>query len=241
MKWAFWRRGGDSERPVVSRSSMRGTPDDADPAHQLRVSARRRLIGAAVLLLAAVIIVPMILDPAPRTVPDSVSIDIPADKTPFAPRLNLPAASGPSSPDALAQQPAALAAPLLASADPAAAGKGVTAGTQQVPDPAPQGDEATRVVQQGTDAPVPQAAVRRSDSGRFALQAAALGTEAAARELAERLKKNGYVSFTEKVSTKDGARWRVRVGPYAARDEADRVRAGLRELGVNANLVIVER
>jgi DedD protein len=73
--------------------------------------------------------------------------------------------------------------------------------------------------------------------GKFAVQAAATSTEQAARELADRLKKSGLAPYTERVDTPDGARYRVRVGPYATREDAERVRARLKSLGINANVV----
>jgi DedD protein len=73
--------------------------------------------------------------------------------------------------------------------------------------------------------------------GKFAVQAAATSTEQAARELADRLKKTGLAPYTERVDTTDGTRYRVRVGPYASREDAERVRARLKSLGINANIV----
>ena len=73
--------------------------------------------------------------------------------------------------------------------------------------------------------------------GKFAVQAAATSTELAARDLSERLKKAGLAPYTEKIETPDGTRYRVRVGPYANRDDAERVRSRLKTLGINANVV----
>jgi DedD protein len=77
----------------------------------------------------------------------------------------------------------------------------------------------------------------RAKGSRILLQAAALSTDAAAQDLSERLRKAGFAPFTEKVDTADGVRFRVRVGPYATRDEAQRAQARLRALGVSATLV----
>jgi DedD protein len=73
--------------------------------------------------------------------------------------------------------------------------------------------------------------------GRFGVQAAALSSEAAANELSARLRKAGLAPYTERVQTQEGPRWRVRLGPYSNRDEAEKVRARLRALDVNATLV----
>jgi DedD protein len=238
MKWAFWRhRGGEAADAAPRKGSGRASAQIADtgepdPARDLRIAARRRLIGAAVLLLAAIVLVPMVLDPAPPTVPDSVPIDIPSDRPSFTPRLNLPPSQRAAA-DAGAPQPAVRPAGLADPASPAspiAAPASAALADGATPKPVPEAGGAQ-----------PVAHPRSADQGRYALQAAALGSESAARELSERLKKAGYTPFTEKVSTREGARWRVRVGPYAGKEEAERARAGLRELGVNANLVIVER
>jgi DedD protein len=77
----------------------------------------------------------------------------------------------------------------------------------------------------------------KSKGVRILLQAAALSTDAAAQDLSERLRKAGFAPFTEKVDTADGVRFRVRIGPYTTRDEAQRAQARLRAIGVSATLV----
>ena len=77
----------------------------------------------------------------------------------------------------------------------------------------------------------------RAKGGRLLLQAAALGSEPAAQDLSERLRKAGFAPFIEKIETPDGARYRVRVGPFSTRDEAQRAQARLRALGVSATLI----
>ncbi len=74
-------------------------------------------------------------------------------------------------------------------------------------------------------------------TARFAVQAAAPASETAARDLADRLKKSGLAPYMEKVETKQGARYRVRLGPYASRDEADGVRSRLKAQGISADLI----
>lgn len=253
MGWRFWRRV-DAEARDPSPSARRGGSGDdhggrGDPTAALRIRARRRLIGAAALLLAVAVVLPMVLDKEPRPVPDSIPIDIPSDKTPFSPRLALPpppeAGNAPSAP--------------LPDTAPAEEGKGEPApepdrtetparqaekGDAKTPEPAPPRIAA------GTDGAVEEKRARDILEGKtaatiarapakYVLQAAALGSESAARELAERLKKAGFASFTERADTKDGVRYRVRLGPYATRDEAERARARLRAIGVNASVVTV--
>jgi DedD protein len=72
---------------------------------------------------------------------------------------------------------------------------------------------------------------------RIFVQAAALSKESAARELAARLRKSGMAPFVERAESNGSTRYRVRLGPFASRDEAERVRARLRALGVNSSLL----
>ena len=90
MNWAFWR----SDKGEGSRAHVQPRPDKAarepdserlDEAVALRAQARRRLIGAAVLLLVTAAVVPLVLDPLPRAVPDSITIELRSDKAPDKP------------------------------------------------------------------------------------------------------------------------------------------------------------
>ncbi len=256
MRWGFWRRAGADARDAAPSAGRARLGDDnggrTDPTAALRIRARRRLIGAAALLLAVAVALPMVLDKEPRPVSDSIPIDIPSDRTPFSPRLALPPAREGGD------------APVMPPPDVARAGRGKGA-------PAPKGDRTeapaneaekgdTKAPATNSSAPqVAKATDRATDesrardilegkttaataatsprNGRYLVQAAALGSEAAARELTERLIKAGFAPFTERADTKDGVRYRVRLGPYATRDEAERARTRLRALGVNASVV----
>jgi len=241
MSFAFWRRNKTAADAPAARSTR--TPDEdsgrTDPAATLRARARRRLIGAAALLLAAVIVVPMVLDPEPRPVADSIPIDIPSEKSRFTPRLAPPPAA-----DSVPAVPPPDAAP-----SPPAAPKAATAPSGQAvpspPDSARADEQRARAALEGKPADKPAdkgaAADKSADKsvkgGKFAVQAAATSNLAAARDLSERLKKAGFTPYTERTETADGTRYRVRVGPYATRDEAIKARARLKSLGINGDLI----
>ena len=53
----------------------------------MRVKARRRLAGAVALVLAAVIVLPMLLDGEPKPIPASVEVRVPDRNSPFNPTL----------------------------------------------------------------------------------------------------------------------------------------------------------
>lgn len=220
---AFWRRKDSAvttQTGVASRVTPGNSADDnaarLDPTDVVRARARRRLIGAAALLLMVAIVVPMLLDPEPKPVADNIAIDIPSEKTPFTPRLTLPPVPAPEN-------------------VPVAPVPEVAAAAEKVEAPAPKAD-AKKSEEQRVRALL-DGKPNASAKNRFAVQAAAPASELAARDLAERLKKSGLAPYTEKVETKQGARYRVRLGPYASRDEADGVRVRLKEQGINANLI----
>lgn len=259
MGWRFWRRADAPARDAAPTARRASAGDDgeaarADPTAALRVRARRRLIGAAALLLAVAVALPMLLDKEPRPVPDAIPIDIPSDKTPFSPRLALPpqdAASAPivPPPDAApAEESRREAAPKAERTEAPdkpvdksgakSPAKPSGAATAKATDRAAEEKRARDLLEgKSTVASAAAPAPAPATTGKYLLQAAALGSESAARELVERLKKQGFASFTERADTKDGVRFRVRLGPYATRDEAERVRARLRAMGISASVV----
>lgn len=91
-------------------------PSDIDSVAQARVRARRRLIGAVVLVAAGVVGFPLLFETQPRPIPIDIPIDIPRKEG--APALNLPQAPAAVVRDAAAARPAAAARD---SAEPAAA------------------------------------------------------------------------------------------------------------------------
>ena len=240
MSLAFWRRKKTAADATGPRSSRKAVSDDdaarTDPTLALRARARRRLIGAAALLLLVIIVVPMVLDPEPRPVADNIPIDIPSEKTKFSPRLALPPVPAPENVP-LAPPPDAAPPPVEAgkAASPGAPKEKATDKPVRSAEPAKTDEQRARAALEGKTAA--DKAPAPAKGGKFAVQAAATSTEAAARELSERLQKGGLAPYTERVDTAEGARYRVRVGPYANREDADRVRARLKALGINANVV----
>jgi DedD protein len=78
-----------------------------------------------------------------------------------------------------------------------------------------------------------------SGSGRFLVQVAALASKDKVTQLQSKLKSAGIKSHTQKVATANGERIRIRVGPFANREDADRMRARIGKLGLNGTLVPV--
>ncbi|HEY5658746.1 MAG TPA: SPOR domain-containing protein [Myxococcota bacterium] len=71
-------------------------------------------------------------------------------------------------------------------------------------------------------------AVAAAPRGRVAIQVGAFAESAAAEKLAKTLRDGGYAVYVTPGARSDTPRWRVRVGPFADRDEAERVATRLK-------------
>jgi DedD protein len=73
--------------------------------------------------------------------------------------------------------------------------------------------------------------------GRFVVQVGAYADANALREVRARVEKLGLKTYTQVIETSAGQRTRVRVGPYASRDEAAAAAGRLRSAGLQANVL----
>jgi DedD protein len=231
-------------------------PEAADPAvEELKRRARRRLVGAIVLALAAAVILPLLLESDPKPLGDDVSIRIPPIDnskfiTPLSPAKGADGKAVPNQAGAgtSTSPPSAAGAPDAAvEAKPAAAlnasGKPVEtaqrAATDVAPSPAPT---ATSIITAKPEPLKPAAPAAKSESGAtrpdvvspaggFVVQLAAFADAKAAPALASKLKSAGFPAYTETLKTDQGTMRRVRVGPYATREVADAEVARLNAAG----------
>ena len=118
--------------------------------------------------------------------------------------------------------PAGQAAPAqMASPQPSSS----PAASSQSPSPQPSSSPAAASQLAST-----QAAPTQAPSG-FSVQLAAFSDDKGAKALANKLKRAGYAAYVEPVTTSRGTLWRVRVGGYATRSEADAARVTLKDEG----------
>jgi DedD protein len=228
----------DLDIPVRPRRSRAKANEDEpmDPMLPEKKRARRRLIGATALVLAAIIGLPMIFDSEPKPLSNDIAIQIPPrDKTPAINTSPMPLPPAPvveDTPKADApadknSEPAAdavsnPAASKAAAAKPAA-DKPVEPRIDALVDKAPANKEEKK-----TDT----AKSADKDKSRFIVQVAAVTNKAKVDELLNRLKKDGINGYWQKVSTKDGDRFRVRVGPFGSREEAEKMSRRIGKLGL---------
>jgi DedD protein len=95
---------------------------------------------------------------------------------------------------------------------------------------APANDAKRTSPAKPSDAPA-QAATSAAAPGAYVVQLAAFSDDKGANALSNRLKKAGYTAYTEPVTTTHGTLWRVRVGPFGTRDDANATRDRLKHEG----------
>jgi DedD protein len=203
----------------------------SDEELQLRRRARRRLIGAVVLVTAVVVVLPMVLDSEPRPAGQPISVQIPPpDSGGFAPKLApLPPAPQPAAPTA---KPAAEEAPAKIAAAPAAPAR-----AQETPPAATQPKEPAQPAAKLKPKPKTTAKpAAKSKGGQYVVQVIALADAGKAQQMQQQIAGAGVKSYTEVVKTAKGDVTRVRAGPFASRSAAEKAREQLKALGMNGNI-----
>ena len=240
-----------NRRPSAAPASPAGSDEDIAAA---RTRARRRLVGASVLVLLGVIGFPLVFETQPRPIPVDIPIEIP--RKDGVPALAMPAprraTASASAPELAPREPiitetAAEAGrevpPPARAASPAApavaeAPKKPIAAAPPAPKPAsaaPEGARAKALLEGKEPAAVAARPAAGEDAaGRFVVQVGAFADAAAAREMRGKVEKLGLKTYTQVVETSAGSRIRVRAGPYASRDEADKAQAKAKAAGLAA-------
>lgn len=296
-----------NKRPTNSRKN--GSDDAALPEKK---RARRRLIGAVALVLAAIIVLPMVFDSEPKPGSQKISIEIPSKDSPLAttspvrvggnttePSNDSGVVQGIDKSEEVVAAPVTSAAPVAPPKTPAVAKldearnvvKVQSATTQKTPEKnsdkktengavnqtvapnlPPATNKVTQDVVKKTEAKVEPKVEAKKDNkddaaralallegralpadevksaakptpqtataaGSFTVQVAALNSPEKIRELQAKLKAASITSYTQKITTKTGEVSRIRVGPFANKAEAEKMRAKLVKLGLNGSLL----
>lgn len=215
----------------------------SDEELQLRRRARRRLIGAIVLVAAIVVILPMVLDSEPRpSQPITVQIPQP-DSGGFAPKLApLPPPPVGGKEAAPPPKPVAEPARVAAAPLPKEAPKEAPAAVKETPvaakeSPAPVA-EAPTDTPRATAKPQPKAPrpAAQAKGGNHVIQVIALADAGKAKQMQQQIASAGIRSYTEVVKTAKGDVTRVRAGPFTSRSAAEKAREQLKTLGMNGNI-----
>ena len=200
----------------------------AESVETMRRRARHRLMGASVLVLIGVIGFPLVFDTQPRPVASDIRIDIP-ERNEAAERATLtPAQTAPP------LQAAATLDPKEELVDKKNTPPKDTAVTPASAVTAAQPEASVATPATSAD-PVP--AADKTEAPRFVVQVGAYSDEAKVREVRIKIEKAGLKTYTQVAETKEGKRVRVRLGPFASRDEAEKAVAKLKPLNFQAQIL----
>ena len=223
--------------PPFLKRKKSASSDAGDPAlesaavQEARTRARRRLIGAVVLLAIGVIVFPLLFESQPRPLASDIAVELARKAGSTVATANVAAArpARAMAPPTVAPSSMQTPAPVEASQEAAAAPPASPAPTASTAEaqPAPPPIQATPV----SSAP--------ATSGRFVVQVGAFTDAAAMREARQKVEKLGLKTYTQIIETTSGKRTRVRVGPFDTRDEADRAGTLLKGAGMPAYILVM--
>ncbi len=228
--------------------------DSPDAQLQLKKRARRRLVGAVAFAGLAAVILPMVMDEEPRQQVQDIQIRIPGqEQVPFAPKLKPAAAE--KKEESLPAQPAPVAAPAVKPAEPPVskatekpvekasekstektapekpAAKPTEKSSEKAADKADNGRDAQRAaaILGGKAAGEPAPA----NGGQFVILIGAFSNPANVKQLQTKIGELGIKVYTESLDSPEGKKTRVRAGPFASRDAADKALEKMKRIGVN--------
>jgi len=216
--------------------------ESAEDVSTLKRRGRRRLVGAIALVLAAVIVLPMVFDSEPKVGAPPVSVRIPGEEeVGFTPKVTpkVPAPD-PNAQVRAAEKEAEKSAEKSTERAPEktaekAPEQVAEKAAEKAPEPAPKIEITVKKGSEKPAAATTEAERKRAETAlsggaeQFIVPAGAYADPAG---VIETLKAAKLPFYTEPVATKQGTVTRVRVGPFAERDAAERALRQLRNLGL---------
>lgn len=233
------RRRSSQNTRVERRSRRPSRSGDAeamllDPTLPEKQRARRRLVGAIALVLAAIVILPMVLDSHPKPVTDDISIDIPsrpAPKTAARSDEDTQAGVAPDNPSAAdATMGASGLAAAASGAAPAQTGQATQSAQAKPAKPAPSAQAQANPSTQATQAP-------RSTAAKPSAPSAGTTALASRDKSADTAAANANTNAADESGAPPappGARFAVQLGAFGSDAAANKWVAKLKAAGVPA-------
>lgn len=242
---------------MVKRSGAKN--EMQDPALPQKQQARWRFIGASILALTAIVLLPLALESEPRQSMANVEVSIPdredlGRQTAYWPdrsfKRPVVAQAGDHKNGLFTRQE-----PLKVDANRfnpggAPAARAILPVDAQASESAPAVQAKPEVIAKVSPPKVsapkaPPMPERRTDRNKlqaaspsgYVVQIGAFSSRKGARAQVKRAKDLGFKAYTERITTKKGDRIRVRVGPYLDRIQANKARAKLRDKGIDTALI----
>uniref|UniRef100_B1XV43 Sporulation domain protein n=1 Tax=Polynucleobacter necessarius subsp. necessarius (strain STIR1) TaxID=452638 RepID=B1XV43_POLNS len=242
-------RGGRIAKRVAPHSFQRAVEAEElalteDPEQQ---RARHRLIGAAVLVLIAVVGLPRILDSKPKSAPNDIAVNIvtslpipgtetkveekpkveaPVESAKEVPKVAAAPAPAPEvKPDPKSETKSAAPAVNKSGALGLAAGEEVVAASTPKAESKPKSDDATKPAS-------------TSGSGKYVIQIGAFASEDRAKRWIAKLKDQKIPNYVLNKTGADGAKLYVlRAGPYTDKDATEAAEKKIKAMGLSPRLV----
>ena len=230
----------------------------AESVEVIRKRARHRLMGSVVLVLGAVVGLPLLFDSQPRPVAIDTPIVIP-DRNQTSP---LSATSGSAKTDAIKEglaQDQAIAASQTGVAKSAVTNSAGLDPHEEVvtkdskaeviqepkpelkaeakPEPKSENNTDAKEAAKAKALLDGKEASNSGDAVRSVVQVGAYADLAKAKEVRAKLESAGFKTYTQEIDTKDGKRIRVRVGPFATKEEADKTAEKIRKLNLQTSVL----
>ncbi|MGH8278289.1 MAG: SPOR domain-containing protein [Gammaproteobacteria bacterium] len=193
----------------------------------MQVGLKERLIGAAVLVVIAAIVIPWVLKG--NSTPGGTTVSKPLTLPPASTAAPVPTVRLPLNTTGAPASPVVSGATASAAAMPAAVPP--VAQAPVTPKPRASAPEAAH----SPSANAPLTAVR---TGKWVVQVGSYDNEHSARSVETKLAAHGYHAYVSRYRAKGRTYYRVRVGPYATRTTATHELAGVNRAAGTKALVM---
>jgi DedD protein len=186
---------------------------------------KERIIGATILVIFVVLIVPVFLDGPPE------------DGEMVSERVLLPGQEGQDTRTVVLDRERTEPMPVASSAEEAVGSSEAVVENKPVPEPIVETPPA-RTEQQSTTKPQSEPPKPASSTtGMWAVQLGSFSNKENADKLAADLRKQGYAAFLSQLKTGSGQLQRVRIGPQKDRESAEAMAARLLKVGHKGQVV----
>ena len=211
--------------------------EENDVQLQLKKRARRRLVGALAFVSVVAVVLPMVMDHEPRQVVQDVEIRIPGqDEKPFAPKfsaapveksVNKPSDSTPAKPPTEVAESRVVAQPTARVVE-TVRDKSVDKPVEKTP------VKVEKLPEKSPEKSTEKALAKPvSASGEYLVLIGAFSNEANVKNLKAKLAEQGIRTFSEPLDTPQGKKTRVRAGPFASREAAEKALEKMQRIGVS--------
>jgi DedD protein len=220
----------------ASRSSPNTTSASSAPSvHQARTRARRRLIGASLLVLMGIVAFPILFESQPRPIPVDIPIDIPRAEDALPLRIPPAVSSAPAPSIPAARSQVVVVEPAIPASSAASAPKAT-----QVAVPSAAAEAASKAAAAKLAADKEKAEKEKADKAKEAEKAKREAARARALLDGKDVKAKESSSDGSNKTAATAGRFVVQVGAYADADAAKDVRQKVEKLGLKTYTQVVE-